>query len=214
MPHILEPYIQQKRITTIMDFQSAVDKVLEFAKKRYRQDFILDKEQQIIERETLWFIPFIEKKQEERKLWLGATKGAIIDKETGEILQPGSVFSVENWVLRFELGFRHKLLDFTITKINDEKRTIEILKKIEISYVIPKLENGQISKTPLSYNSNQLKERISNLPCTFKNQSFNFKHLVIQEMKESKAFEYKINPNYYEYEGIYGELIDINNLIK
>ena len=197
-----------------MDFQSAVDKVLEFAKKRYRQDFILNEEQQIIERETLWFIPFMEKKKEERKLWIGATKGAIIDKETGEILQPGSVFSIENWILCFELGFRHKLLDFTITKVKDKKRTIEILKKFEIGYVIPKLENGQISKTPLSYNSNQLKDRISNLPCTFKNQTFNFKHLVIKELKESKAFEYKVNPTDCKYEGIYGELIDENNLIK
>ena len=83
----LHPTKKKKKST--MDFQSAVDKVLEFAKKRYRQDFILNKEQPIIERETLWFIPFMEKKKEERKLWIGATKGAIIDKETEEILQPG-----------------------------------------------------------------------------------------------------------------------------
>ena len=197
-----------------MELQKAIENVLDFAKKRYRLDFILNEEQQIINKETLWFIPFIEKEEKERTSWLGATKGCIIDKVSGEISQPGSAYSLEMWIWGFELGFRDERLDLTITKINNEKQAIDILEKFGVGYIKPKLEKGTILKNFEFYTQAELKEKISNLPCTFKNQGLSIKLWVLRELHQCKAFEYKVKSTDNKYDDIYGDLIDENNLIQ
>jgi len=201
-----------------MKKEAAINKVLKFANKQYGEHgklkFILQKDQEIIEDDEIFYIPFVEAQIKNRKLWGGAYKGIIIDKSTGEMFQPGSVYPLEKWIWGFKLGFREKRLDFTIKKINNAKRTIELISNLGIQYVVPELEHGTIWKTPKTLNPKQIKKRISRLPCTFKNQGLTIALDTIQEILNSKAFEFEVKTTDFTIEGIYGELIDKNHLIK
>ncbi len=202
----------------MIDFEIAKEKVVQYANKRWgkvhKKDYVFNEEAEIIEKETLWYISFIEKNLQEREDWIGAAKGCVVDKETGELFQPGSAYPLETWIWGFELGFRGKRLDLTITKVNDEEKSIKILDDFGIQYVKPVLENGTIWKIPEMYSKEELRKRINELPCTFENQGLTIKLWVLKNLEESKAFEYQVNPTKYEYEDIYGELIDENNLIQ
>lgn len=202
----------------MIDFETAKEKVVEYANERWgkvhKKEYIFNEEAEIIEKDSLWYISFIEKKSEERKDWIGAAKGCIVDKETGELFQPGSAYSLDMWIWGFELGFRGKRLDLTITKINSLEQTLKILDDFGIQFVKPVMENGTIWKVPEYYSKEELRERINKLPCTFENQGLTIKLWVLKDLEESKAFEYHVNPTKCQYENIYGELIDENDLIK
>ena len=105
-------------------------------------------------------------------------KGVIIDKITGEIFQPGNAYILEKWIWGFKLGFRAKRLDFTIKKINDERRAIELISNLGIKYVTPKLEYGIIWKIPKTFNPKEIKKK-------------NFKtSLYFQESRIDNGFRY------------------------
>jgi len=201
-----------------MKKETAINKALKYANEEYGENdkvkFVLRKEYKIIEDDEIFYVPFIEEKTEHRKLWGGAYKGIIIDKTTGEMFQPGSAYPLEKWIWGFKLGFRKERVDFIIKKINNQKKTIELISNLGMQYVIPELEHGTIWKIPKTFNPKQIKKRISKLPCTFKNQGLTIALDTIQEILESKAFEFEIKTTDFTMEGIYGELIDKNHLIK
>lgn len=200
-----------------MELHEAIKIVIEHANKRWGErhgiEYTLDRKSKIIERQTLWFIPFTEKNMKSQR-WTGAQKGYIIDKETGVMLQPGSLHCLDTWIWAFELGFRGEPIDLTIKKIHNESKTIELLMSFGIFYVIPELENGIIWKISQQYSEEAIQKRLSVLPCTFKNQNLGAGHHILKEIVDSKAFEFEVKNTDYRYKNIGGELIDENNLIK
>jgi hypothetical protein len=202
----------------MIDFETAKEKVVQYANEKYgkthKKEYVFDEKTPVIEKQSLWYISFIEKNLEERVDWMGAAKGYIVDKVTGELFQPGSRYSLKTWIWGFELGFRDKCLDLTITKINNEEQTLKILGDFGINFVRPVLECGIIWKVPETYSKEELRERIRILPCTFENQGLTIKLWVLKELESSKAFEYQVNPTKSKYKNITGELLDENNLIK
>lgn len=201
-----------------MEKQIAIDIALKFANEKYgengKRNYVLWHPGEIIEDDEIFYIPFLEEKVENQEVWVGAYKGVIIDKTTGEIFQPGSANLLEDWIWGFKLGFRKGRVDFTITKVNDHQKTIELIAELGMQYVVPELENGTIWKIPEMYNRKEIKKRISKLPCTFVNQGLTMGLRIIQEVVNSGAFEFEVKPTDFNIESICGELIDKNNLIK
>ncbi len=201
-----------------MERQIAIEIALKFANEKYgkngKRKFVLWNPEEIIEDDEIFYIPFLEEKDENQEVWIGAYKGVIIDKRTGELFQPGSAYPLEDWIWGFKLGFRKGRVDFTITKVNDHRRTVELIAELGMQYVVPELENGTIWKIPEMYNRKEIKKRISKLPCTFVNQGLTMGLSIIQEIVNSKVFEFELKPTDFNIERIYGELIDENNLIK
>jgi len=201
----------------MIDLRTAKDKVVEYANerwgKRHKIEYVFNDKVPLIEQQTLWYIPFIEKNPEERKLCIDTVKGCIVDKKTGALFQPESIYPLETWIWGFDLGFRDKELDLTITKINDEEQSLKILEDFRIQYVKPVLEHGTIWTIPEIYSKEQLRKRVNKLPCTFKNQELTTKLWVLKDLMESKAFEFEVNPTKCKHKNIYGELIDEDNLL-
>jgi hypothetical protein len=188
----------------MLNIEQAIEIVVEYANKRWgsvhNEEYVFDNEREVIEKETLWFIGFTEKNTEEKASWIGAEKGCIIHKRTGEFFQPGSAYSLDTWIWGFELGVRENT-DITINKINDMEKSMELLYQIRINY----LKNG---KSFNSYSKVELKERLSKLPCIFKNQRIAIKLWVLEELVKCKAFEFELNTTDSNYGAYMGEFID------
>lgn len=102
----------------------------------------------------------------------------------------------------------------TIFRVNDEEKSLNILTDFGIQYVKPAIENGEVCKLPQLYSRRELKSRLTRLPCTFENQGLTIKLWVLKDLVESKAFEDMMNPTTYQFENIYRELLDWDNLIN
>ncbi|BDS12729.1 hypothetical protein [Aureispira anguillae] len=202
-----------------MTVEDATKLVLNKANKRWSKitgvDYILDKNSPIIEKETLWYIPFIEKDIAKREPWVGAFQGYIIEKNSGEMFQPGSAYSLDEWIWGFELGFRNNKIDFTISSIKDFTKTSRLITELGIQYVIPEYESGTTWMIPKHYTKEEITTRLKQLPCTFENQNLTIRLDIIKEILKSSALEFSIKNTTCSYKKeIHGELIDKNGLIK
>lgn len=196
----------------MIELQSAIKKVIEYANERWgkshEKEYVYKEDMEIIDKDSIWFIPWIEKNEDEIEGWIGAAKGCIVDKETGEMFQPGSAYSLEMWIWGFELGFRGKHIDFTITKINDKERAIDLIDKLGPQYLLKKSDGIYTVEEIEYYSKEEITKKLEILPCTFRSQGFTIKLWVIKEILESNILEFQVNPSKHKYGKYYGELID------
>lgn len=118
--------------------------------------------------------------------------GFIVEKETGRVVEFGSAYSLEKNFEIYEKGFAYKKYDLTILKVNDLNSAIRNLKKLSMRFVIPEFENGVWWEIPQEYSEKQIKEILQNLPYTFTNQKFYFRHSEFEEMQKSKCLEFEL----------------------
>ena len=80
-----------------------------------------------------WFFPY-----RSDELLLGSN-GIIVNKQTGACFMLGSAYPVERDLKAYDEGFRFASYDLTITRVNDEERTLNMLLSLRISTVEPKV---------------------------------------------------------------------------
>jgi len=196
----------------MIELQNAIKSVEEYANNKYgkahQKEYAFKEGMEIINRKSVWFIPFIEKNEDEIEGWIGAAKGCIVDKETGELFQPGSAYSIDTWIWGFELGFRGKHLDFTVTKINNIEKAIELIKRLGPQYLLNKIDGNYDVNDIKYYTKEEVASKMKNLPCTFYSQGFTIKLWVIKEILDGGFLEFKVKPSKYKYGKHYGELIE------
>ncbi len=76
--------------------------------------------------------------------------------------------------------------------MRDIKEAVLLLNKLNMTYVIPELENGVEWKIPKHYTQKQIKQRLENLPAKFEKQKFYFRFDVFEEINLAKCCEYEI----------------------
>lgn len=121
--------------------------------------------------------------------------GFLVEKEKGEVISFGSAYSREENFKIYEAGLAYKSYDLTITKIRDVNLAIGLLKNLAMTFLQTEIENNIEWKTSKAFNEKQLKEILQNLPYTFTNQNFYFRHKEFEEMKNSKALDYELKVN-------------------
>ncbi|WP_299683626.1 hypothetical protein [uncultured Dokdonia sp.] len=155
------------------------------------QDYIIDFDK-ILERDTLWYIPFKESIPNPSDLLVGAYNGIIVDKNSTDYFQPGSALDLEKWMYGFKIGLRGGRYDLVIEKINDYRSTLEMLDKLRLTYVKIELENGTEWKIPKDFKRKEIKKRLDKMPCTFKNQAFTFLIDEFRQIRNERMFEYRL----------------------
>lgn len=169
--------------------------------------YVIDSEK-ILERETLWYIPFKELNPNPINFLVGAYNGLIIDKNSTGYFQPGSGLDLEEWMYGFKIGLRGERYDLCIAKINDYRTTLDVLEKLRLKYVKIQIERGTEWKIPKDFKRKEIKRRLRKMPCVFKNQAFTFSINEFKQIRNERIFEYKLlktettNPN------ILGELTE------
>ncbi|WP_299555495.1 hypothetical protein [Seonamhaeicola sp.] len=176
-------------------------------KNEIYKDYIVDSFN-ILERESLWYIPFKELNPDPNNFLVGAYNGIIVDKSSSDFLQPGSALSLDEWIYGFEIGIRGKRYDLIIEKIIDYQKTLDILSKIGLNYVEIEVENGTEWKIPKDFKRKEIKKRLDKLPCKFKNQSFTYSIDEFKKIRNEQIFEYKLETTENTDSSILGELLN------
>ncbi|MBK7130310.1 MAG: hypothetical protein IPM74_10825 [Crocinitomicaceae bacterium] len=172
---------KQKILTTINSDKESVD--------RYAID-----DKNIVDHDFAWYIPFLSKTPSE-EIYGGAWNGFFVDKKTEEMFQPGSGLPLERWLVGFKIGLRYDKYDLHIQNIKDKNTSILYLKKLNFQYYTEEREGGTIWKIPKSFSNKMLLERLQSLPTVFRNQRLTFSIDTFEQIIQSGAFEFKLDPN-------------------
>lgn len=122
--------------------------------------------------------------------------GTLIEKESGRKIQLGSAYSTEKNLEIYEKGyFRFDNWDIVITRVNDLRRTIDYLGKLDISYVIPEEAHGEVWKIAKGYTDKQLKSKLETLPVRFNLGDVYFLYKRLESLKKQKDFIYQLQCN-------------------
>lgn len=172
-------------------------------------------ERAIIENEKAWYIPFLRDKATERFVILGAYSGFIVGKDKGDLHQPGTPLRIEKWLKAYALGLLNGPHDLVISKINDYKKTRDLLMRLDLQYHIPEQEYGASWKIPRSFTKKMIDQRLNQLPCCFKNQEFVSKVDDFMAIINTEACEFElkvvVNPKPHEFgERIEGDQANFN----
>ncbi|UTW66220.1 hypothetical protein KFE94_16450 [bacterium SCSIO 12643] len=173
----------------------------------FYQSFVIDIEN-LLERETLWYVPFKELNPAPNEFFTGAYNGIIVDKSSTDYFQPGSALNLEEWMYGFKIGLRGERYDLHIEKVIDYRATLDMLDRLELTYVEIELEGGVEWKIPKSFKRKEIKKRLRKMPCLFKNQSFTFAIKEFRQIKEERIFEYKLLKTENRDSNLLGELIE------
>ena len=151
----------------------------------------------IIEKPYGWYFSFQSKKYLETgdfREMLAGSGGFIVEKETGSVVEFGSVYSLEKNFEIYEkglVGFN----DLVILKVRDTNESVRLLNRLQMFYVEPEFAHGVEWKIPKTYNEKQLKQAISKLPCIFENQNFYFNYDAFKKIDSSKCLDYELRKN-------------------
>ena len=162
----------------------------------------------IIDKETLWYIPFKELNPDPNVFLVGAYNGIIIDKQSRDYFQPGSALNLEEWMYGFRIGLRGKRYDLCIEKVNNYRAALEILDKLDLTYVKIEIEDGTEWKIPKTFKRKEVKKRLDKMPCVFKNQDFTFSIDIFKQIRNERIFEYELLKTKNVNLTILGELIE------
>lgn len=202
----------------MIDLNFAIEQVVNYANERWgelsKAEFIFNEEEEILDLEDIWYIQFIEKNPAKREPWIGAGKGCIVDKLTGEMCQPGSRYTLEDQIWAFRLGIKGGHVDFSIIRINDMSKSIELISHLRVQYLVQN-ESGKYEVNDIEYYSEkQIKKKLENLPCIFKSQSLSLGISNLKEIIKNNVFHFKITKSQEKYGPYYGELITKKQLMK
>ena len=148
----------------------------------------------IIEKPYGWYFNFQSKEYIKtgniRAILVGGG-GFVVEKESGKIFYFGSAFSVEENFKIYERGLIGRK-DLIILKVRELNESVRLLNRLQMTYVIPEFEHGVVWKIPKPYNEKQIKEAITKLPFTFKNQIFSSRYDEFEKIDDSKCFDYEL----------------------
>jgi hypothetical protein len=97
--------------------------------------------------------------------------GAIVDEQTGFILQLGSGRPLEQQLSAWNWGLRANAYDLVIEQVLDERATVRLLEKLRLSYVVPETDpGGTVWRIANRYSTSSLLRRLGSLPCVFARQ--------------------------------------------
>jgi hypothetical protein len=175
----------------MVDFEEAK----EIAKKHIGDECGLI-EKYTIEKHYGWYLSAQSKRFIETGNFLDMTIGSggfLVERENGRVIEFGSAYSPETWLENYEKGFKYNAYDLTILQVKNLSATIEALLELDMQYVIPELENGVEWRIPKYYTFKELKQLLSNLPYTFKGQSFWHRVDIFDHINETKCCNYSLS---------------------
>ena len=120
----------------------------------------------------------------------------MVEKSTARIHNFGSAFPLEENLKIYELGyFEYSNWDIEIQEVKDEKKAIDYLSSLNLSYVIPEEAHDVTWKIAQKYTRNQITQKLHKLPTKFNIGRIYFQYLVLESFKTQDAFSYELLEN-------------------
>jgi hypothetical protein len=125
-----------------------------------------------------------------------AVEDGITVTAAGRCIEFGSAFSTDINLRIYEAGYLdHPDYDLVVTEVSQVDEAIRLLAMLEIRYVVPEVSNGTTWRIPKVYSHQQLRAKLSRLPCRLNVGYLYFKWQVLEHMKSSAAFRFSLVPN-------------------
>jgi len=118
--------------------------------------------------------------------------GFMVDRGSGRVFEFPSCFSVDENIARYEAGFRFERYDLRIVAVRDRRRTVELLQKVGLTYVVLEDSGGDVWRIPRRYSSSQLGDIIDGVPCVIRDQALFLKADVFRDIDESGCCTYEV----------------------
>lgn len=168
--------------------QAILDKINAGAKNG--EDFVID-EAHIIDHGCSWYIPF-KRRVSTNDMYIGGYSGFFVDKANGELFQPGSGFTLEEWLAGFRKGLRYDRYDITIVKINDLEQALELIQNLHFQYFIREVQYGVTWKFTKTFTEQIIRKKLESIPAVFYNQQLDLQTELFEATARTKAFEFKL----------------------
>ncbi|MHC4953286.1 MAG: hypothetical protein ACYTGZ_05300 [Planctomycetota bacterium] len=94
----------------------------------------------------------------------------LVEGESGRILEIASCFTIEQYLAIYEAGLHFDSYDLTISDVRDMYLTVELLRRLPLTFVIPEKAHGDVWRIPNAYSRLQLQLMLKDLPCVFRDQ--------------------------------------------
>ena len=121
--------------------------------------------------------------------------GFLVEKAAGRIFQFWSGQTLDRDLEEYEACSKYEIYegnDLTITHVQDMRRTIDLLLKLEMTYAIPEEENGVIWRIPRKYTEEELRQALKKQPCRFVGHCFRRSYNVFEEIERSGCCRYEL----------------------
>jgi len=145
-----------------------------------------------VELEQGWYFPFRAPVRADGRPLMAGSRGVIVNRLTGACFMLGSAFRAERDLVLYDQGFQFPGYDLTITRVLDEPRTIDTLRRIGITIVIPEFEHGVEWRIPRPLTRAELRTRLASLPCTFVDVALYYRVEDLLAAKANGWFEYDV----------------------
>jgi hypothetical protein len=149
----------------------------------------------IIEKPYGWYFSFQSRKYIETgnlSEMLVGSGGFIVEKESGRIVNFGSVNTREKNFEIYEKGFLGVNYDLIVKRVKNLNQAVRLLHSLRMYYIETEFAYGVEWKISKTFNEKQIKNALSNLPYTFPNQIFSSNFEIFQEINDSKCLEYEL----------------------
>ena len=156
-------------------------------------------EDRVLEKDYGWVI-FTQTKQyiatgDPKSMAVGSG-GTLVEKDTGKHIQFGSAYSTETNLQIYEAGYlEHDDFDLIVSEVSDLPATLQLLEGLRITYIRPEVEAGTTWRVPKQYSREQLRQRLSKVPCRFNLGGLYFKWKVLNKMNESRCMRFELVGN-------------------
>ncbi len=118
--------------------------------------------------------------------------GFIVERSDGRVFVFGSAYPAQQWIANYERGFKYNRYDLSIVTVTNMPRTIELLGRLDMRYVIPEEENGTVWVIPQRYTLDHLRAILGQLPFVFGDQAFWHRVDVFDEIDASGCCKYEL----------------------
>jgi len=120
----------------------------------------------------------------------------LVERHTGRCINFPKAYPVWTNLRIYRAGYLdHPNYDVIITKVFWLGRAIHLLRGLRITYAVPEVECGITWRIPQDYTREQLREKLSRLPCRFNLGYLYFKWKALEKMRRSWFIKFSLVPN-------------------
>jgi len=132
-----------------------------------------------------WYFPYAP------EYGLIGSSGVIVHKKTGKGLVLGSAFSVERDIDAFDAGFQFECYDLVVLEVFDENGTLDVLRSLSPSVVVPEYESGRVWRVPRKLSRSEIAHHIRRLPAVFPEIQLYFHVESLLEARDHGYFRFE-----------------------
>lgn len=125
---------------------------------------------------------------------LVGSHGLAVSKSTGDIYQFGSAFPIDRDLSMYDHGMDADRHDLVVLRVADFERSLAVLETIGPTVVELTYESGTVWRVPRRLTTDELRERLRQLPAIFPDLQLYFRFEAVEEARASGCFDFDLLP--------------------